>query len=313
MGNHTTKDTKELEIENKAYLSETKVSLYENFQYKNDISLFDALMMGKNKYNNEITKARTLKNNGYEKEYKDYKKTLPMFTTCCTFKGQRAKENIVNYNGLCCIDIDHLQDVEKAKEDIKTLPFVLYCAKSLSGKGLFCLVRLSGTMEDYKAQFEALKEDFKAIGYEVDESCKDLSRLRIISTDTEPYLNYQATIYAKKKVVIPSNHYQAAQPNKNLSNDSVMADLKNIMEDVQQNHLQLSRSHSDTLYLSNVLSSVMGEEGRKYLHIIRAQRENYDPIKTDCLYDYSMAHNTTKYSMAALRHKYNQARETAFN
>jgi len=314
MGNCTAIDPKTLENENKAYLMETKVSLYEYFMYKNDISLNDALNLGANKYDKEITKARILKNYDHEKEYKEFKKTLPMFTACCTYRGQRAKENIVNYNGLCCIDIDHLQDVQKAKADIKTLPFVLYAAKSISGKGLFCLIRLSGKMEDYKAQFEALKEDFKNLGYAIDESCKDVSRLRIISKDTEPYINYQATQYNKKKITLPSNHYQATpQPNKNLSKDSVMAELENIMEDVQQNHLQLSRSHSDTLYLSNVLSSVMGEEGRKYLHIIREQRKGYDPIKTDNLFDYSLANNTTKYSMAALRHKYNQARETAYN
>ena len=313
MGNHTAIDPKTLENENKAYLMETKVSLYDNFKYVKDIPLADALNLGANKYDKEITKARILKNNDHEKEYKEFKKTLPMFTACCTYRGQRAKENIVNYNGLCCIDIDHLQDVQKAKADIKTLPFVLYAAKSISGKGLFCLIRLSGKMEDYKAQFEALKEDFKNLGYAIDESCKDVSRLRIISKDTEPYINYQAEVYNKKKVVIPSTNYQAPSQTHNQNKDCVMAELQNIMQDVTKNHLQLSKNHSDTLYISNVLSSICGEEGRKYLHIIRQQRGNYDPIKTDSLFDYSLEHNTTKYSMAALRYKYNQAKETAFN
>ena len=46
VGISTTKDTKELENENKAYLSQTKVSLYDNFKYKNDISLNGALLLG---------------------------------------------------------------------------------------------------------------------------------------------------------------------------------------------------------------------------------------------------------------------------
>ena len=311
MGNYTAIDPKTLENENKAYFEQTKVSLYENFMYKNNISLFDALNLGANKYDKEITKARILKNNDHEKEYKDYKKTLPMFTACCTYRGQRTKENITKYNGLCCIDIDHLQDIQKAKADIKTLP--LYCAKSVGGHGLFCLVRLSGKMEDYKAQFEALREDFKNLGYEIDESCKDLARLRIISKDTEPFVNYQAQVYTKKKVcVIPSTNYQPPSQTHNQNKDCVLAELENIMEDVAKNHIQLSKNHHDTLYLSNVLSSVMGEDGRKYLHIIRQQREGYDQTKTDCLFDYSLEHNTTKYSICALRRKYKQARETAF-
>ena len=121
------------------------------------------------------------------------------------------------------------------------------------------------------------------------------------------------TIYAKKKVVIPSNHYQAPTQTKHNQNKDCVLELQNIMEDVQQNHLQLSKNHSDTLYLANVLSSLCGEQGRKYLHVLRQQRENYDPIKTDNLFDYSLANNTTKYSIAALKRKYMQARETAFN
>ena len=313
MGNHTAIDPKTLENENKAYFEQTKVSLYENFQYKNDISLNDALILGLS-HKKEIDNCRLLKSQGKENEYREEKKKLPSYTATATYKGERKEINMTSYNNVIVVDIDHLQDVERAKEDIKKMPFVLYCAKSVGGCGLFALVRVGGTIQDFKAYWMALKEDFKNLGYAIDESCKDVSRLRFVSYDEKPYINYQATQYNKKKVcVIPSNHYQAAQPNKNLSNDSVMADLKNIMEDVQQNHLQLSRSHSDTLYLSNVLSSLCGEQGRKYLHIIRRQRGGYDQQKTDNLYDYSLANNTTKYSMAALRHKYNQARETAFN
>jgi hypothetical protein len=219
---------------------------------------------------------------------------------------------MTNYNALCVVDLDNVEDVEKAKEDVKKLPFVLYCAKSVGGKGLFCLIRVIGSKDEYLKHWYALKDDFEGIGYKVDESCKDLSRLRFVSYDTEPYINYQAQVYNKKKVcVIPSNLYQVPQTKHNQNKDCVL-ELQNIMEDMTKNHLQLSKNHSDTLYLANVLSSLMGEEGRKYLHIIREQRKGYDPIKTDNLFDYSLANNTTKYSMAALRHKYNQARETAF-
>ena len=65
------------------------------------------------------------------------------------------------------------------------------------------------------------------------------------------------------------------------------------------------------LNLANVLSALCGEQGRKYLHIIRRQRGRYDQQKTDNLYDYSMANNTTKYSMAALKRKYIQAKENS--
>ena len=113
---------------------------------------------------------------------------------------------MTHYNNVIVIDIHHTQDVEKAKESIKKLPFVLYCAKSVGGCGLFALVRVGGTIQDFKAYWMALKEDFANIGLQIDESCKDLSRLRFVSYDTEPYINYQAQVYNKKKITIPDKN-----------------------------------------------------------------------------------------------------------
>ena len=310
MGNHTTIDPKTLENENKAYFEQTKVSLYDNFKYSKDVSLSDALILGLS-HKNLIDNCRLLKSQGKENEYRDEKKKLPSYTATATYKGERKEVNMTNYNALCVVDLDNVEDVEKAKEDVKKLPFVLYCAKSVGGKGLFCLIRVNGSKDEYLKHWYALKDDFEGIGYKVDESCKDVSRLRFISYDEKPYINYQAQVYTKKKIIIPSTNYQVSSQT-HINKDCVLSELERIMTDVQQNHLQLSKNHSDTLYISNVLSSLCGEQGRKYLHVIRQQRENYDQVKTDCLFDYSLEHNTTKYSICALRRKYKQARETAF-
>ena len=80
-----------------------------------------------------------------------------------------------------------------------------------------------------------------------------------------------------------------------------------IIEDVQSNHIQLSKNHEDTLYIARVLNSLMGENGRQYLHIIRQQRRGYDAIKIDNLYDSTLANCTTSYTLGALRQKYNEA------
>ena len=115
--------------------------------------------------------------------------------------GERKAENMTNYNALCVIDLDDFDNVEKAKEDVKQLPFILYCAKSVGGKGLFCLIRVDGSKDDYLKHWYALKDEFQTIGYKVDESCKDVSRLRFISHDENPYINYKATIYTRKKEI----------------------------------------------------------------------------------------------------------------
>ena len=309
--NTKAEQTKALENANKAFLERTKVSVYNNFKYVQDVTLKEALNMG-NDHVEHISKCRTLKNQGHEKEYKEEKRKLPSFTTTATYKGERIEENRTSYNGLAVIDLDNLQDVEKAKEDVKQLPFVLYSSKSVGGKGLFCVVRLNGGKDDYLKHWYAIKDDFQNIGYPIDESCKDISRLRFISYDTEPYINYHAEVYTRKKEIQP--HTPPTFPLRN-GNETKAKGLtprerkifNAIIEDVQTNHLQLTMNHEDTLYISRVLSSLMGEDGRQYLHIIRQQRSGYDAIKTDNLYDSTLANCTTSYTLGALRIKYNQA------
>lgn len=303
--------TKELENANKAFLNDTKVSLYNNFKYVQDMTLSDALTMG-NDYAEQITKCRTLKNQGESKEneYKEEKRKLPSYTATATYKGERIEENRTSYNGLAVIDLDDLEDVEKAKEDVKQLPFVLYAAKSVGGKGLFCVVRLNGGKDDYKVHWYALKDDFQSLGYKVDESCKDVSRLRFISYDENPYINYKATIYTKTKEI---THNSTTLPltNGNETNKLTPKEqqvLNEIIADVQTNHLVVNKNHSDTLYIGNILSSILGEDGRKYAHILRQQRRGYDSRKIDYLYDYCTATNTTRYTMGALRKLYNDAK-----
>lgn len=304
--NTKTEQQKELEIENKAFLSNTKVSVYNDFKYVQDVTLKEALTMG-NDHIKHIERCRELKSQGHEKEYKEEKRKLPSFTATATYKGERLRDNMTNYNALCVIDLDDLDNVEKAKEDVKQLPFIHYCAKSVGGKGLFCIVRLDGTLDDYKAHWYAIKDDFERIGYPIDESCKDVSRLRFVSYDPNPYINYQATIYTKTKEIhtlstLPLRNGNETQPKGLTPRERKIFDT--IITDVQQNHLQLNKNNADTLYWGNVLSDLMGEEGRKYFHIIRQQRRGWNEIEHNEKYDYCLANNTEHFTFGAIRAKY---------
>lgn len=302
-------EQKELESENKAFLEQTKVSVYNRFQYVQDVTLKDALNMG-NDYAEQIERCRYLKSQGEENEYKELKRQLPSYTTCGTFTERKA-DKVIHYNNMCTIDIDNVEDVEKAKADIKQLPFVLYAAKSVGGKGLFCLVRLDGSKDDYIKHWYALKDDFEGIGYKVDESCKDVSRLRFISHDENPYINYHAEVYTRKKEIqikTPSTLSLGKNDNEKGLTPTEQNTLENMMKDIATNHLQLSKNHADTLYIASVLSSLCGEDGRQYLHVIRQQRSGYDAIKIDDLYDYAAANNTEHYTLGALIMKYKQAK-----
>ena len=158
----------------------------------------------------------------------------------------------------------------------------------------------------------ALYRDFRTIGLGkyLDESCKDITRLRFISYDEKPYVNLMAKIY-NYKISTPSIISSSEQKDDDMPkqiNKKEMNTFKHIMDDVVNNKIQLTKNHNDTMYLGAVISSIFGEDGRKYLHTIRSQRWGYDATKLDEEYNYILANNTQKYTMGAIVAKYKLAK-----
>lgn len=308
----------EIENENNEFLRNTKVTLYEKFKKVDEISLNDALMMGL-KYRAKIDKIREIDKVTQKAEYDRLKKSLPSYTASASYGDARIKSKLLVYNRLAVLDFDNLdKDAEQIKEIISQNPYVLYCGKSVGGKGLLALIRLGLKAQDYERQIMALYRDFSqmGLGKYLDESAKDITRLRFISYDERPYLNLRAKIYNEliptpSISTISSSKNDDEKPNQISEKDRQT--LQNIIDDVRANNLQLTKNHNDTMYIGGVLSSLMGEDGRQYLHIIRAQRWGYDATKLDEEYNYILANNTQKYTMGAMVAKYKQAKKEIIN
>ena len=230
----------------------------------------------------------------------------------------KEKENIKEYHNIICIDVDHDDNtkysIEQLKEIVNNSPYVFYSALSCSGKGLLCLICLDGTINDFLPHYYALETYFKQMDIVIDKSCKNPNRLRFVTSDDKPYLNPNALIYkcleqreTKKVSVIKSAE------NKTPSKNDIET-LAIIETETKENHLQLTKNHADTLYLANILYSMMGEDGRQYLHVFRQQRKGYDKYKLDDLYNYVASNETTYISnpMGALKAKYNEAIKNQF-
>lgn len=130
----------------------------------------------------------------------DLKVKLPAFTPSGVFQRRRAV-SLIEPSNIICIDIDgkdnpSILNTAEMKRIVSQLPFVWYCGDSVSGKGVFCLIRY----KDYtlhKEYFKSLQYDFEEIGLIIDKSCSDICRLRIVSYDAQPYINLNADIYDK--------------------------------------------------------------------------------------------------------------------
>ena len=191
----------------------------------------------------------------------------------------------------------------------------MYSSLSVGGKGMYALIPIvEDNKNDFKAVFNALNEDFKALGLTLDSSCVNVNRERYMSYDKAEYWNTKCEIY-DKKLNIPTQVNK--QPLQGLEINATKPltprefnKVRDMVEDIKANKLVLTKNHTDTLMIANCLANIWGEEGRTLLHIIRQQRSGYDEFKTDENYSYVLDHleEGEKFNIAFLFSKYNQAK-----
>ena len=143
----------------------------------------------------------------YKEIYKKYK--VPAASFCGIFPSIRREDaDDKHLNGLMVMDIDdYAGDLEELKmRCLNEIDCAFLASKSLSGTGIY-VVCLYDTYYEFKDVWRALEQEFKnKVGVKVDTSCKDCSRLRIISYDNNILIkNYKTDIVPFDKILVMEN------------------------------------------------------------------------------------------------------------
>lgn len=300
------------------FLHNTKVSIMGEHKVLNTNSLYNAIAMG-SICKEEIEAVRMIDRTTHETEYKKAKAKVLSFTPSCLCTIGGTAKDVECVNALIAVDLDEKDNkglsIEEMRTKINSLPFVMYSSLSVGGKGMYALISIKEeNKNDFKAVFNALNEDFKALGLTLDSSCVNVNRERYMSYDKAEYWNTKCEIY-DKKINIPTQVNK--QPLQGLEINATKPlttrefnKVKSMVEDIKANKLQLTKNHTDTLMLANCIANVWGENGRELIHIIRQQRSGYDEFKTDENYSYVLDHleEGEKFNIGFLFSKYNQAK-----
>jgi hypothetical protein len=132
-------------------------------------------------------------------KYKDY---LPCFTPTGTF-SYRSIAGLEDYNGIICLDIDHVEDPNELKTKASALEYVHAAFVTPSGKGLKVIVLTDSTRERYVFAENIVAEKFKNdTGFERDNRCKDIARIQFISYDPELHHNLNSVVIEIPEQVI---------------------------------------------------------------------------------------------------------------
>ncbi|QUB66140.1 AAA family ATPase [Prevotella melaninogenica] len=300
------------------FIHNTKVSIMEQHKVLEISSLYNAIKTGR-KHKEEIEAVRRIDRQANESEYRRAKDNILSFIPSCVCKGKTGKaENVEHVNNLIAIDLDAKDNegvtLETMRTKINSLPYIMYSSLSVGGKGMYALLPIAEeNKNDFKAVFNALNEDFKALGLTLDGSCVNVNRERYMSYDDDEYWNTKCEIYTKK-INIPTQahdtHKRVESSAKTTLTEKDKQKVDLMIEDIKANKIQVSKNHDDTLKIANAIANIWGEEGRTLLHLIRSQRSGYDEYKTDYNFDYVLNHldDKERYGLGFIFSKYKQAK-----
>ena len=160
------------------------------------------------RYAKTIREARGYLRDGDEEMYKACKSMLPVVAFCGVFKDGHSKANLVRYNNIVIIDIDHLSDekLPSVARQLQQDEYIFAYWKSPSEHGLKALVRISEVPdqkhidEHHRQAFRQLTDRFRTqYSIDIDQSGSDYSRLCYACWDVDLAIKEKAKIFEVEK------------------------------------------------------------------------------------------------------------------
>lgn len=268
-------------------MENTHISLFRNLSDKSpqDITLSEFLQLGK-QYLNTINQVRLCT----EKTDRDRIKRslLPAATISAVLStresSQPLEKRIICYNPLLVLDFDNLPDIKEAKRILATLPYVYYAGLSVSGRGLFAIIPIAAADHtQHKDYFHALEEEMQILGLTIDKACKDVTRLRVVSYDENPYINPDCIIYTLTEAPDATEDPDAEEAPETQEEDLTALKLEEHLQIWEEKQHPLD--YYDQWITVGMALSRLGEPGRELFHRVSRYSDKYTPEATDKAFD----------------------------
>jgi hypothetical protein len=272
-----------------------KVSCFENCTSTSphDVNLLDWLTS--EKHRSEIESLRKIQDENLQKTIKT---SLPAITPSGLF-SYRAEKDLIEHSGFLAFDIDkkdnlHIRNFDKLKDEISNIAVVAYCGLSVRGKGYWGLVPIpKSTSGEHRFRFSALSKFFREYGILLDESGKDICRLRICSWDPCGYFNHNAKLYTR---ILKPKPKVYSRPKFSDTRENVEA----IISQIKENKIDITEDYKEKwLKIASALVNEFGESGRGYFHAVSMFHPKYSILDTDKMFDSCLKHNYDKVTIAS--------------
>lgn len=236
-------------------------------------------------YRTQIMKIRSTES---EIDRRNLKSKLPCYTPSGIFSG-RHDHDLIQHSGLICIDLDrkdnpHVINWDGVKQQISSIEGLFYAGLSVSGDGLFVLIQIENP-KFHLEHFFALQTEFKRLGLNIDQSCKNLARLRCISYDDNPIYTPTPSVHKNRA---KTAYKRPATPLINNDGSETMKKVLQCLKEVEAYEVDMTDRYQDWYALGRSLAAEFGEGGRSLFHRFSQFSRKYKPKECDRQYGYCL-------------------------
>ncbi|NQY08651.1 MAG: AAA family ATPase [Flavobacteriales bacterium] len=249
-----------------------------------------------------------------KKEKDEYKKDNLLSITPSGLFEKRKTENIIEYTGYMCIDIDGLaeSDVQRTKDllisdsQIETLLIFV----SPKGTGLKWFVPVEEDINLHDGYFDAISNYLReTYSIEVDKGCRDIARACFLSHDPDAFImpniiehgvidkSFISQWRNKKENSVESKPSKADNSKVSEAND-----LEEAICELEKRGIDITSEYDDWYKIGFAFCS-MGNDGRSYFHRVSSLCSKYDFDACDDKYNELLASYDGKVTMGSFYHQ----------
>ena len=259
-----------------------------------ECTLAEFLQLGLKKHKDTIDHIRSIEDKSERNRLKTTLLPSGSISVCLTTResSKPLDQRITQYNPLIVLDFDNLPDIEAAKQTLASLPYIYYAGLSVSGRGLFAIIPIAAADHtQHKTYFHALEKEMQTLGLTIDKACKDITRLRVISYDENPYINPDCTTYTLYETATPEQ-----DPEETTTEDLEALKLEEHISLWEEQQIPLD-DYDQWITVGMALSR-LGEPGRQAFHRVSRYSDKYTTEATDKAFD-NFLHNTKEITLGS--------------
>lgn len=282
------------------------ISVFKNARSTDPVTVSLEVFLNSQKHRQQIELLRMELD---KKKRDELKKDLPAATISGTFK-KREIAGITEYNGLVCLDYDGKDNPTFTPAEMKAIlqefGETLYCGLSVSAQGVFAIIRTDNDdPQKHGAVCDFLGNLIGKTGLMYDRACKDVSRLRFVSYDPQPYYNPAAEAFTARAVLERLEQQATHRPPRPLrirtteasGSDTTRKKVEQYLEELERSNTDITDQYDNWTKLGFALANEFGADGEDYFHRLSAINSKYDYSETEKKYQNFLRNHSGRVSI----------------